>query len=233
MTPRPFRALRYDPARVDLALVLGSGGADPRHVERLVDERTEPGDGKDAPLRRARLRLAEWRRAGVLRRDETPALYLVRRRSERDGAEHVGLFCALSVDGVEPGAPGPLARGVAVAPVVGSFVDDSGRIRRTLESAADREADAAWRDGEDGYELFVVDDESTTARVATLLGGGISVERGAELLAAHAALKARSGGDDDEGVRADAHALAFVHPAGELWERAPVGVALLVLGGAL
>ncbi len=98
---RPFRALRYDPTRVpDLASVLSPPydviddeqraaleRRDPYNVVRLI----LPSDGYEA----AAGRLAQWRADGVLRADETPALYVY----EEAGAGHVqrGLVGALGL----------------------------------------------------------------------------------------------------------------------------------------
>src|SRR4051794_15220012 len=101
---RAFRGLRYVPGKVDLgAVVAPAPASDPRHVARLLDEPRAADDGKDAPLRRARLRLAEWKRAGVLARDAQPAVYAVRRKDD-DGSERIGLFCVLGVDAAAGGS---------------------------------------------------------------------------------------------------------------------------------
>lgn len=250
---KPFRGLRFVPSRVDLgAIVAPAPEGDPRHVGRLLDDHIAADDGRDGPLRRARLRLAEWRRAGVLARDGEPALYAVRRRDE-DGTEALGLFCAVAVDAAAAGGTGDGALGlgdvagdprrearleqlgVAVEPVVAAFAE--ARVRRTLENAVDREADASWRHGETQLELWCIDDESTAARLATLLSTAeLIVERGEEILASHASFwrrRAGQGGVDDDRRPAASFALAFLHPADEAWPEVPVGGALLPLAGQL
>ncbi len=238
-TVRAFRGLRFDPARVELGAVVGAPGAaarDPRHVRALLDDAPGPGDGKDAPARRAKLKLAEWRRAGVLIRDDQPALYAVRRRDE-DGEEAIGLFCAVGVDAVPPATDAArearLDTGVAVEPVVASF--EEARVRRTVENAIDREADAAWKSGRTHFELWCLDEESTTARVATLLSqAGIDIEENAEALAAQGEWWRRTARVvDDDRPRAGAFALAFLHPVDERWPEIPVGAALAPLRGTL
>ena len=247
---RAFRGLRFVPSRVELASVIAWGPAsgDPRHVGRLLDDHQGDGDGKDAPVRRARLRLADWQRAGVMKRDEQPAMYAVRRRDD-DGESAIGLFCAVSVEGgvdvsversaVESAVDPARARqleglGVSIEPVVAGF--DEARVKRTLENAVDREADATWKIGSTSFELWCLDEESTTARIATLLSQApITLGKNAAALAAHAAWwqRASGGASDDDRPRAGAFALAFLHPIDEPWSDVPVGAALAPLMGTL
>ncbi len=85
---RPFRALRYAAAAVDLAAVVAPpydviGPAlqadllarDPHNVVRLDLPPDAPRDEPDDRYRRAARTLADWRSAGVLRSDPRPALY--------------------------------------------------------------------------------------------------------------------------------------------------------------
>ncbi len=113
---RPFRALRYDPARVDLARVLVPPfdviaaedrvqlwDRDPHCAIRLeltreVDEeaRTDYSD--------VAKRLAEWQRSGILVRDARPAFYALRQRfGGPDGApaERIGFFGSLHLEDYE------------------------------------------------------------------------------------------------------------------------------------
>lgn len=213
--------------------------ADPRRVALLFDEEPADDDGVDGPARRARLRLAEWRRAGIMRADDRPALYALRKRST-DQRESLGLFCALGVDvGVEPVADAARARrleqlGVAVEPVVAAFTEP--RVKRALENAIDRDPDASWAGAHgDVFELWCVDDESTTARISTLLSQvPLTVEANADAWSAHAAWwrQKASAGDDDR-PRAGAFALAFLHAADDAWSDVPVGAAMAPLAGAL
>jgi uncharacterized protein (DUF1015 family) len=106
----PFRALRFDPARVgDLAAVtcppydvVGPDGtarweaAHPYNVVRLVLPR--PGAGDDAH-QHAASRLDAWRSSGVLVRDERPALYVY--EQQLGSALTRGLVGAVSLH--EPG----------------------------------------------------------------------------------------------------------------------------------
>jgi len=91
----PFRALRYDPARVALADVLAPPydviddagrsaleAREPHNVVRLTLPRDEPGSAPDSGSRYAvaNALMAQWRSAGVLRADEHPALYVYEQR---------------------------------------------------------------------------------------------------------------------------------------------------------
>ena len=87
----PFRAVLYDPAKVgDVASVVAPpydviGPAEqaalyarhPANVIRLELGQEQPGDSpQDSRYTRARRFLEEWLRAGTLRRDDRPAIYL-------------------------------------------------------------------------------------------------------------------------------------------------------------
>ena len=248
VSPRPFRALRYQPARIELGAVIGAvsgvaSGApagDPRHASRLLDGSAAPGDGASAAARRARFRLADWRRAGIVARDAQPALTLIRRSGADE--EALGLFCALPVSafaGTDP--PHDVAREewlehtrVAVEPVVASFPSDA-RLRRVLDNAADREPDATWTDRGRTFELWVLDDESTAARIAAMLDASVlELRAGAELLATHAAFAARQPrASDHDRLAAASFALCFLHPSDHDWPNVPSGAALLPLDGEL
>ncbi len=113
---RPFRALRYDPRRVDLSRVLVPPydvitpeereryyRRDPHSAIRLeLTERVEEEAGTD--YRQVRERLEAWQREGVLVRDREPALYALRQRFRApDGREYerVGFFGALRLEPYE------------------------------------------------------------------------------------------------------------------------------------
>jgi uncharacterized protein (DUF1015 family) len=108
----PFRALRYDPALVDLPAVtsppydvIDAAGvealeqASDSNVVRLILPRDERSEG-DRYLRAAST-LAEWRSSGVLRPDPDPALYVY----EQSSATHTqrGLLGALALSPPEDG----------------------------------------------------------------------------------------------------------------------------------
>jgi len=113
---RPFRALRYDPARVSLDRVIAPPydvvnaeerafywARDPHGAIRL--ELTEDPEAEaDADYREVAETIAAWRREGVLRLDETPALYALRQRfTGPDGAPLVreGFFAAVRLEPYE------------------------------------------------------------------------------------------------------------------------------------
>jgi uncharacterized protein (DUF1015 family) len=99
---RPFRALRYDPARVDFSRVLappydviaGEERAllyerDPHNAIRLELTR-EVADEADTDYAQIRETLRAWRAAGVLVREAEPALYALRQSfAAPDGARRV------------------------------------------------------------------------------------------------------------------------------------------------
>lgn len=257
MAVQPFRALRFRPNRIDMGVALAAvrgassyvpRAADPRHVEQLLHVRALPGDGPGGEWRRARFRLAEWRRAGVVARDPLPSLYVVRAQ-EGAGQARLGMFCALAT---RPGLWGEHAPetsrvaaldglGVALDPVVVA-VDDA-RLRRALSHAADREADVTWHDGGSQLELWCVDDETTVARIVAQLGSVTPrAETGVGGYEAHArwALERAPPTSDiqddiveEAGAVAARFALAFVHVDESPWPRVPLGAAMLPLAGAL
>lgn len=246
-TVRPFRALRYQPSKVDLGAVLaadamGSSGAsraDPRALPVLLDLGARDGDGAGAAARRGRFRLAEWRRAGILARDTRPALYLARRR-EGDGVARTGVFCALAARSGALGAHASDARHadilealqVAVHPVV-CAVDDT-RARRILGDGVDRDADVTWREGEAQLDLWCLDDDTSIARmVAALELAPLRVVDGGERFEAHVRWQeARQPAARALGAprAASGVALAFIHLEDQPWPRAPAGAVFLLLG---
>src|SRR4051812_16101658 len=100
---RPFRGIRYDMARVgtlsDVVAppydVIGTElqdqlyQASPYNIIRLELNREEPGDdpGRNRYTRAAGF-LKEWRREGILREDQEPALYVYHQTFEIDGESH-------------------------------------------------------------------------------------------------------------------------------------------------
>jgi uncharacterized protein (DUF1015 family) len=125
---RPFRALRYDPKRVDLAKVLA-----PPYDVISADERTRLWERDPHCAIRLELtrqvdeeagtdyhevaeRLAEWQRTGVLVRDPRPGFYVLRQRfAAPDGArvERVGWFAALRLEDYEKRVVRPHERTLA------------------------------------------------------------------------------------------------------------------------
>jgi uncharacterized protein (DUF1015 family) len=113
---QPFRALRYDPKRVDLAKVLAPPydvippderarlwERDPHCAVRLELTR-EIDEESRTDYHEAAERLAGWRRSGILVRDARPAFYVLRQRfAAPDGSpvERVGWFAALRLEDYE------------------------------------------------------------------------------------------------------------------------------------
>ncbi len=110
---RPFRALRYDPKRVDFSRVIAPPydviapeershffDRDPHNAIRLeLTRRVE--DEASTDYAEVRSALEEWWREGVLIRDEEPALYGLRQRfTAPDGTPRVrdGFFAALQLE---------------------------------------------------------------------------------------------------------------------------------------
>jgi hypothetical protein len=235
---KPFCALRFAPQRVELASVLNDTGDDPRHVRRLVDFQNP------ASPTRAALFVAEWCRAGVMAVDPEPSITVVRRSAPDGSADNaaLGFFAVVPLAGqAQDPDPARAAHfeiaGIGVEPWVQEGVDESGRMRRTLEGAADREPDASLQSGDALIEAFVIDDETTAARLAAIeltnrktLAGEASARAQA---AWHAALLARTGGHDDAGDRSAGHALAFFVEQRDRWARIPTGLVIASLRGTL
>jgi len=97
----PFRALRYDPARVALADVVTQPydkisremqeryyGASPYNLVRIIlgkhEEREDPGE----VYKTAANALSEWRSIGVLKTDAAPSIYAYLQRFTIPGDEH-------------------------------------------------------------------------------------------------------------------------------------------------
>src|SRR4051812_11033509 len=108
----PFRALRYDPARVDLAAVLAPpydviddvqraelAARSQHNVVRLTLPRED--EGAASAYDNARATLAQWRAERVLLADDEPALYVYEEAS--DGHVQRGLIGALGLTPAEDG----------------------------------------------------------------------------------------------------------------------------------
>jgi uncharacterized protein (DUF1015 family) len=109
----PFRALRYDPAKVELERVLAPVydvvtpeervrfyERDPHNAIRLELTKHVAEEASTDYAEVART-LAAWRREGVLRVDPSPACYALRQRfTAPDGrsAARTGFFCALKLE---------------------------------------------------------------------------------------------------------------------------------------
>ena len=110
---RPFRALRYDPAKVELERVLAPvydvvtpeervrfWERDPHNAVRLELTKSVAEEASTDYSEVAQT-LAAWRGAGVLRFDAEAALYALRQRFSAPGGgtlERTGFFCALKLE---------------------------------------------------------------------------------------------------------------------------------------
>lgn len=164
---RPFRGVRYDMTQVgalsdvvappydviDAALQDKLYAASPYNVIRLELNRPEPGDapGADRYSRAARF-LKEWRRAGVLRDDNEPAIYLHDQTFTVDGKSftRTGFLARVRLEPFGQGniypheqtLSGPKAdrlslynaTGFNLSPVFGLYPDESGDVIRALEA---------------------------------------------------------------------------------------------------
>lgn len=185
----PFRALRYDPDRVDLARVLAPPydvidaqaqaeleARDPANVVRL----TLPQDYATA----GRL-LAEWRESGVLRPDAEPALYVY--EEQADGHVQRGLVGALGLTPAEDGIvlphentmAGPVADRLALMGAVEADLepiflvyDGGGAASRLVADVGSQEpvVDVTTPDGL-RHRLWAVTDPGVLAEVALDLAG--------------------------------------------------------------
>ncbi|MDP2343734.1 MAG: DUF1015 family protein [Deltaproteobacteria bacterium] len=241
---RPFRGVRAVPARVDPgALSAPSVDVDDDAAAALLarDPRNVIGLLKVGEEVRAKFLLKEQLRAGVVARDELPALYVLKvaGTSSDDGGARIGFFAVVRADSVEvDGAPADAARGeqlrgtgVAIEPVVVSYVDKKGRVARSLESETEREPDAAFELQGRPCELWAVDDDSAAARVTALVEGQtLKVTSGARALSAQRSFSQGSKGNDDD---AGAFALAFFVDEESPVDLVPVGVVLHSLEGTL
>jgi uncharacterized protein (DUF1015 family) len=186
----PFRALRYDEARVPLDQVLAPPydvideplraeleARDPHNVVRLTLPRDGEGmTGYDAAART----LAAWRADGTLRADDAAALYVYEEQAE--GHVQRGLLGALGLSPAEDGIvlphentmAGPVADRLALMAAVDGdlepifLVYDGGGAASRLVATADRDAPIVDVTTPDGirHRLWAVTDETTLAEVA-------------------------------------------------------------------
>jgi uncharacterized protein (DUF1015 family) len=118
---RPFRALRYDSATPDPALVVAPpydviGAAEhdrllaahPANVVRLDLPRDELGDEPDDRYRRAARTLAAWRSDGTLHKDPHPSIYVYEQTYRVPGTDVVrtqrGFFARLRLEAFGEGS---------------------------------------------------------------------------------------------------------------------------------
>jgi uncharacterized protein (DUF1015 family) len=164
---RPFRGVRYDVAKVgnlsdlvappydviDASLQDRLYDASPYNVIRLELNRDEPGDASnDDRYDRAARFLKDWLRAGILREEDHPALYVYNQTFEIDGKAHTrkGFLARVRLEPIGAGRiypheqtlAGPKAdrlalyhaTGFNLSPVFGLYPDTLGDVQRTIEA---------------------------------------------------------------------------------------------------
>jgi uncharacterized protein (DUF1015 family) len=195
---RPFRALRYDAAAIDPALTIAPPydvispaqqaelyERSPHNVVRIEYGAERPDDGeRDNRYTRAAADLATWRRDGVLRLDDRPAIYAYRQRFTHDGREYArqAWFAAVRLEPWDAGIIKPhehtlsnpkadrmsLLRATAtqISPVYSLFRLRDGAPRFDPPAGAPLVACAA--DGQ-SHELSAITDEKAIASFAAAL----------------------------------------------------------------
>jgi uncharacterized protein (DUF1015 family) len=175
----PIRGLRYNPAVVeDLSLVVTPPydvideeaqtryyGRNPYNIIRLEYNRIYPGDSEaDNRYTRAASTFRQWRREGVLVREEQPALYLYEQEFTLRGRtlKRRGFFCALYLEPYSTGSVRPHEETLAGAkqdrlrllracranfsPIFGMYAEKELAAVETLMEAAAPEPAADFRD---------------------------------------------------------------------------------------
>ncbi len=200
----PFRGVLYDPAKVgDVAAVVAPpydviGSAEqtalydrhPCNIVRLELGRARPGDGpQDNRYTRAKQFLDTWLRAGVLRRDERPAIYLYAVEYRlRAGAVRTmrGFLSLVKLEEFGTGRIFPHENTRAAAkddryrlletcrsnfsPIFSLYSDPAGDIIRTLETADVDRPCIAVTDSDGGHHrLWTVTDPAALERVVAAM----------------------------------------------------------------
>ncbi len=193
---RPFRALRYDPARVgDLGAVVAPPydvisaaqrealyDRSPWNVVRLI----LPREAERAAA--AAATLAAWTESGVLRRDPDPALYFYSQEfSLADGSRYTrdGVLCRLGLEEFSTGVvrphertfPGPKqdqlallrATGAYLSPIFGLYARPDERLR-DVASVSGPPLQEIVEDHGEVHRLWRLADPGAIARVTATLG---------------------------------------------------------------
>jgi len=193
---RPFRALRYDAAKVGgLSNVVAPPydviserdrdalyDRSPHNVVRLILNRDEDRYASSAAF------LADWRRDGILTADARPALYYYEEEfALHDGSRHTrrGALTTVKIEPFSAGVIRPHERTFArakkdrmallkacrtnLSPIFGLFADPP-ELLAPLRAAATRKADVELTDG-NGWQhrLWIVDDPEALAATAAAL----------------------------------------------------------------
>jgi len=201
----PFRGVRYDVARVgtlsdvvappydviDPALQDRLYQASPHNVIRLELNRDEPGDDEtvDRYTRAARF-LKDWLRAGILRQEDHPALYVYHQTFEVEGKTHTrkGFLARVRLEPIGQGRiypheetmSGPKAdrlalyhaTGFQLSPIFGLYPDTDGEVQRTIEARL-RDRTPLVATDHLGVEnrLWILTDQETHTAVGGLMAG--------------------------------------------------------------
>ncbi len=209
-TVRPFRALRYDPSRVGgLSAVLAPPydvidaqeqdqlyARSPHNVVRLILGKQSAADTPtDSRYTRSARDFAAWQGQGILRRDPTPALYLIDHRFQSDGESRSRLGFLALLEFTEPIERAVLrhektldapkedrtklldAVPASLEPIFLVYPDEGGAIQALLRSCSAAAPDAAGSLGGEEIRLWAVTDPAVIQRVTAAL------ERSAVLIA--------------------------------------------------
>jgi uncharacterized protein (DUF1015 family) len=200
---RPFRGVRYDVARVgtlsdvvappydviDPSLQERLYQASPHNVVRLEFNRQEPGDTEtDQRYARAARSLRDWLRAGILREEDHPALYVYHQTFEVEGTTHTrkGFVARVRLEPIGQGKiypheqtlAGPKAdrlalyhaTGFQLSPIFGLYPDADGAVQRAIEARLrDRTPLAATDHLDVENRLWILTDQETHTAVAGLM----------------------------------------------------------------
>jgi len=159
--------MRFDEERVSLDSVLKEAPRDSRSVHHLIDPILQQGENESERAfkirkeTRAQGFYAAMRRAGLVAFDENPAFYLVRSKGMR--GEIVGIL-GLSGARIEGSTLGKLR-----PPTLLTYDDRDDEVKRSYKMALERESDQRFSVDGIEYELWIVDDETTTARMQSRL----------------------------------------------------------------
>jgi len=207
---------------------------EPRNMSHVVYGLADHGEDEHAPLRRGRALLDDWLRAGVLVEDDEPVFYLLRQTFSVAGAEELqsrsGIFVGLCLDKDtvahiaphEQILPERAARvrqlrnvlQTQVEPVFLTYADPKRRVHKALRSLYDEEPDLQFTHEGVESELWIVDDETTIARIeAQLADAQLYIADGHHRMASF-------GHDLDDGQRQTAAAaflVADTDPGLQVW----------------
>jgi len=202
-TVRPFCGLRYNAHdALSLALVtappydcISPAERDdlyrlhPHNIVRLILGKEQPGDGPDqnAYTRAADL-LAKWTAAGILVRDDVPALYVYQQEFQVEGRSLMreGFLGRVGLEAFGRGAIHPHEETLAgprgdrlrllratranLSPIFSLFSDAAGEVAACLHAAMPPEPMAQTVDGEGVvHRLFAITDPAAVARVTALM----------------------------------------------------------------